>query len=164
MLDGIFEKYWKTQAFKFTIDSKNWTITNEQNQEFEPTKKWDFTAWESLRFAIDILQQIRNSGPKNADWTPTRNDDFLHSPVRDGDWKNGKHFDSREFLDKENKGKKAELPSCGDANGAYNIARKGIMMFERIKTFPERPDLLIFDKDWDVYLWNDEYTLWDLLY
>jgi hypothetical protein len=23
----------------------------------------------------------------------------------------------------------------GDANGAYNIARKGIMMFERIKEF-----------------------------
>ena len=26
-----------------------------------------------------------------------------------------------------------EYPTSGDANGAYNIARKGVMMLERIK-------------------------------
>ena len=42
-----------------------------------------------------------------------------------------------------------EYPTSGDANGAYNIARKGVMMLQRIKENPEKPDLLIRDAEWD---------------
>jgi CRISPR-associated protein Cpf1 len=149
ILDEVFGKYWKHQAFKFTIDKKNWTIKNEQGKDFEPTKKWASTAWESLRFAIDLIQQIRNSGAKSADWKPTRNDDFILSPVRDKHWK---HFDSRAFLDKENKQEKAEMPTSWDANGAYNIARKWIIMFKRIKEKPENSNLFVSDEEWDEFL------------
>lgn len=37
----------------------------------------------------------------------------------------------------------------GDANGAYNIARKGLMLLKRIKANPEKPNLIISSKDWD---------------
>ncbi|GHW02343.1 hypothetical protein AGMMS50249_1290 [candidate division SR1 bacterium] len=149
ILGGVFEKYGKNVAWKFTIDKEGGKITNEQNQEFEPTKKGEHTAWESLRFAIDLIQQIRNSGQKDSEGNPTKDDDFILSPVRGGD---GKHFDSREA--------DAIVPN-GDANGAYNIARKGAMMFERIKDFEKLteeekkkqkyPDLLIRDEEWDGF-------------
>lgn len=84
----------------------------------ELRKVGEHTAWESLRFAIEMIQQIRNIG------TSVRDSDFLLSPVRDA---LGKHFDSREWLD-DNDGKETpnnlKLPLSGDANGAYNIARK----------------------------------------
>lgn len=100
------------------------------------------TAWESLRFTIHLIQQIRNTGKPD----DRRNADFILSPVRD---ENGNHFDSRTYWDKEQRGEFAELPSSGDANGAYNIARKGIILNEHI-----RHDLkpYIRDEEWDAWL------------
>lgn len=92
-----------------------------------------------LKYAIELIQQIRNNGPKDKDGKPTKDDDFILSPVRD---ERGNHFDSRQSKD---------IPN-GDANGAYNIARKGLMMFERIQENFEKPDLYIKDEDWDKWL------------
>ncbi len=89
-----------------------------------------------IREAIDLIQQIRNTGVGNKD------NDFIQSPVRD---KNGQHFDSR---------KNDQIPN-GDANGAYNIARKGILVFVKpggIIDKPDKPDLYIKDQDWDKWL------------
>jgi len=113
--------------------------------------KKDKPAWESLRFVIILIQQIRNTG-KNGD---DRNGDFIQSPVRDE--KTGEHFDSRIYLDKEQKGEKADLPTSGDANGAYNIARKGIVVAEHIKRGFDK--LYISDEEWDTWLAGDE--IWD---
>jgi CRISPR-associated protein Cpf1 len=112
------------------------------------------TAWESLRFAIDIIQQIRNSG----DTKKGQDDNFLISPVRN---EQGKHFDSREYQ----KSKGHTLPKDGDANGAYNIARKGIIMYEHIKQWirdgrkkynendkTDDLDLFVSDEEWDLWL------------
>lgn len=44
----------------------------------------------------------------------------------------------------------------GDANGAYNIARKGAMILNRIKEKPEKPDLYISKLEWD-----EAVTDWD---
>lgn len=104
------------------------------------------TAWESLRFVINLIQQIRNTG------TLERDEDFIYSPVRD---ENGEHFDSRRYLDIEEKGGKAELPVSGDANGAYNIARKGIIAAEHIK---RGLSPYIFDQEWDAWLAGE--TVW----
>jgi CRISPR-associated protein Cpf1 len=41
-----------------------------------------------------------------------------------------------------------------DANGAYNIARKGIIMLKNIKANSEKPNLYISDEDWDYFLEN----------
>ncbi len=43
----------------------------------------------------------------------------------------------------------------GDANGAYNIARKGIMILNKIKDNPEKPDLFITKDDWDKFVQKD---------
>src|SRR3989344_5958259 len=88
--------------------------------------------WGNLRFAIEMIQQIRNTGTTDAD------DDFIVSPVRDA---TGNHFDSRRA--------KKNQPDSGDANGAYNIARKGIMMLDRIAS-DENP--YIRDSEWDAWL------------
>ena len=85
----------------------------------------------------------------------------MASPVRE----NEKHFDSREYWDKEQKVEKADMPSSGDANGAFNIARKGLLMNEHIKTWIEngKPkydkqasdlNLFISEAEWDLYLTN----------
>lgn len=99
------------------------------------------TAWESLRFVISLLQQIRNTGKNGVD----RDADFILSPVRDD---NGNHFDSRMYWDKEQRHETANLPSSGDANGAYNIARKGAILNEHIK---RSLSLYVRDEEWDAW-------------
>ena len=127
----------------------------------ELTKINNDTAWESLRLAIDLIQQIRNTG------STKRDNDFLLSSVR----KQGKHFDSREYWDVEQSVGQVLMPSSGDSNGAYNIARKGMMMNEHIRIWIKngKPkydkntsdlNLFISDKEWDLYLkskkeWKD---------
>ncbi|MDR2653089.1 MAG: type V CRISPR-associated protein Cas12a/Cpf1 [Prevotellaceae bacterium] len=118
----------------------------------------DHTAWESLRFAIDLIQHIRNSG----DHTKGQDENFLLSPVRN---EQGEHFDSRRHQKHEN----ADLPTNGDANGAYNIARKGIIMYEHIKQWIKdnkinKLNLFVCDEEWDLWLsdkskWNEKLKL-----
>ncbi len=106
------------------------------------------TAWESLRFNIELIQQIRNGD--GAEESP--NDNFLLSPARDID---DIHFDSRD--------KKLGLPVDADANGAYNIARKGLIMQAHITTWQAKGEpkyaakssdlsLFVSDEEWDLYL------------
>jgi hypothetical protein len=128
-LDRLFEGFDKDRSLHSQI----------VDEGLNPNKIELHTAWESLRFTIDLIQQIRNTG--NSD----RDEDFILSPVRD---KYGNHFDSRIHLDG---GDKATLPVSGDANGAYNIARKGIMMLERIKENSEKPNLYISNVEWDKF-------------
>ncbi|NJS41130.1 hypothetical protein HC766_01960 [Candidatus Gracilibacteria bacterium] len=66
----------------------------------------DMGKWDSLRYAIDLIQQIRNIGNNE------RDQDFIFSPIRDN---NGNYFDSREYWDKEKNNEKVDLPTCGDA-------------------------------------------------
>ena len=40
----------------------------------------------------------------------------------------------------------------GDANGAYNIARKGIMILDRIIKDPKKTDLFISKYQWDNFV------------
>lgn len=65
--------------------------------------------------------------------------DYLLSPVAD---ENGKFYDSRTCSD--------SLPKDADANGAYNIARKGLWAIRQIQETPvgERPNLAIKNKEW----------------
>jgi len=131
ILDGIFENF-----------DKNISLLEQIKQGKDLKKIDEHTAYETLRFAIDIIQQIRNSGKKGDE----RNSDFLHSPVRDA---NGEHYDSRLYQDKEVSGENVSLPTSGDANGAYNIARKGILMKEHLK---REFSLYISDEEWSVWL------------
>jgi len=135
VLNELFANFNKTKSLLEQMKS---------GVELSKPKNSKYTAWESLRFAIDLIQQIRNTG------TTKRDDDFLVSPVRD---ENGVHFDTRVYWDKEQSGEKAEMPTCGDAVGAFNIARKGIIMNEHIK---RELSLYVADTEWDAWLAGKE--------
>lgn len=75
--------------------------------------------WKYLAFLWNLLNQIRNTD-RSAEGDEN---DFLLSPV----WseKYGCFYDSRKAP--------SDIPNNGDANGAYNIAKKGMIILNRIK-------------------------------
>lgn len=81
---------------------------------------------------MSLLLQMRNSK------TGTEID-YLLSPVADA---NGNFYDSRNEME--------TLPKDADANGAYNIARKGLWVIRKIQssTDKEKPNLAISNKEW----------------
>lgn len=117
------------------------------------------TAVEELRYAIDMIQNIRNDG-KNA-----KDKNMLYSPVRDAQ---GRHFDTRNASAFSG----LETIVDADANGAFNIARKGAIMSQHIAEWVQagRPksklknekkeksdlNLLIRDGEWDMWLLDRE--------
>ncbi|MBR3311683.1 MAG: type V CRISPR-associated protein Cas12a/Cpf1 [Solobacterium sp.] len=78
--------------------------------------------------------QLRNSNPKTGE-------DYIISPVMD---KDGKFFLS-DVNDKS-------LPCDADANGAYNIARKGLMILKKIDEGKSSSDLKITNEEWFAYI------------
>lgn len=87
---------------------------------------------EPLMHLMKLLLQMRNS--------ETRTEvDYILSPVADAD---GNFYDSRKNI--------ATLPKDADANGAYNIARKGLWAIRKIQTTPigEKLNLAISNKEW----------------
>lgn len=156
LLDGLFKGFDLSKSLKEQlIAGKSLSKVN------------DHTAWDSLRFVIDIIQQIRNSGDVNK----KQDDNFLQSPVRN---EQAEHFDSRNYEKQEN----PKLPKDADANGAFNIARKGIIMYEHIKHWVINGkkevkidgndvsdlDLFISDNEWDLWLANQNDWKKDLGY
>lgn len=128
---------------KYEIDKKQNIIKQIQQNS---AKDLSADMLSHFLWILDLIMQIRNSDDKH--------NDFILSPVE----QDGKKFDSREYLiqagGKETTNSVA-LPTSWDANGAYNIARKWIMMLQRIKENPERPDLLIRDSEWDEFVANN---------
>lgn len=133
MFDILFDGLDKNESFFSQIMTKNISLKKIGDIVLNPNKA---TAWESLRFAIDAMQQIRNSGRTEKD------NDFILSPVRG---QKGNHFDSRLVTRMQ--------PVSGDSNGAYNIARKGIIMYEHIR---HGYKLFISDAEWDAWLAGKE--------
>ena len=74
---------------------------------------------EPLMQFMKLLLQLRNS-------RTNPEEDYILSPVAD---ENGVFYDSRSCGD--------QLPENADANGAYNIARKGLMLIRQIKEAKE---------------------------
>lgn len=87
---------------------------------------------EPLMHLMKLLLQMRNS-------ITNSEVDYLLFPVAD---ENGNFYDSRLCDD--------SLPHDADANGAYNIARKGLWAIQQIQATPEgeRPNLAIKNKEW----------------
>lgn len=147
-LNALFEKFDKSQSLL------------EQMKQGVELKKVDEnrTAYESLRKAINMIQQIRNTGSNKGD------DNFLLSPVRNSDG-TGIHFDTRKS---EDFGNLSHIKDA-DANGAFNIARKGLIMDAHYKYWVAQGkptikkegkkgkessalSLYISDREWDMWL------------
>lgn len=92
--------------------------------------------YQSLMYLMKMTLQMRNS--------ITGSDiDYLLSPVADAQ---GHFFDSRTAS--------ANLPKDADANGAYNIARKGLWMIEQIKKADDVKKIrfALSNKEWLQYV------------
>lgn len=70
----------------------------------------------SFMYLLKLTLQMRNSVPNSTI-------DYMISPIKD---ENGNFYDSRRVDDKT-------LPENADANGAYNIARKALMLIDKFK-------------------------------
>lgn len=127
-------------------DSKEINLTNEFKKLFSNYNigyeniKEDILKQESKDFWTDFLKllklmlQMRNSIPNTFE-------DYLISPVKNS---NGNFYNSKVADEK--------LPKDADANGAYNIARKGLMLINQIRNLDEnkleKVKFEISNKDW----------------
>lgn len=124
------EKIILTEEFKKAFADAGIDINS--NLKDEICSLTDKKYLEQLMHLMTLLLQMRNSK------TGTEID-YLLSPVADAD---GNFYDSRKCI--------ASLPKDADANGAYNIARKGLWAIRKIQSKPngERPKLAISNKEW----------------
>lgn len=101
----------------------------------------DATFYESLMKLLKLTLQMRNS-------RTGEDEDYIISPVTD---ENGVFFDSR------NNG--GSLPENADANGAYNIALKGLWALNQIKKADDvsKVKLSISNKEWLNYVQTKPY-------
>ena len=88
----------------------------------------DSNFYKSLTYYFNLLLQLRNSDSKN-------NIDYIICPSC--------NVHSKNWLQ--------DLNYNADANGAYNIARKWIIILNRIENDFEKPDLYVSDIDWDNF-------------
>lgn len=112
---------------------KEGILQNEKAKFFSATKEKDgYLGFYSL---FKLLLQLRNS-------ITNSREDYILSPVKN---KSGEFYDSR----KQDK----NLPLDADANGAYNIARKGLMILERIReSTGKKVNFAINKQEWLSYV------------
>ena len=128
-----------TEEFKLFFEKFGININYDLHTEILKQDKKDF--FEGLLHLLKLTLQMRNS--------KTGTDiDYMQSPVAD---ENGVFYNSNKC------GK--SLPENADANGAYNIARKGLMIIDKIKKSDNlnKIDLTISNKEWLVFAQNKPY-------
>lgn len=119
-----------TNAFKQLFDKYDIDINGNLKEAI--SSQTDAQFFKELLGLMKLLLQMRNS-------ITNSEEDYLLSPVADND----RHFfDSRKGIN--------SLPIDADANGAYNIARKGLWVLRKIQETPdgEKPSLTITNKEW----------------
>lgn len=116
---------WDTKEIVLNTDFKilfqKYNIDFSHDLQTQIVNQKDKAFFEELFYLFKLTLQMRNSK------TGTE-EDYLISPVKNG---NNTFYDSRDYEKLEN----PTLPKDADANGAYNIARKGLMWINQIKAF-----------------------------
>lgn len=188
LLIGLFQKF----GFNLKEDIKKQIENKEKNEELKENKEFGGETrnfYKSLVFCLNLILQIRNSS--SAKWTEDedgkikkfgKDADFIQSPIKPffttkcedyevkenfAGFKNRIIGDKNFTEDERMKQKKRILKEFnGDANGAYNIARKGVILLT--KKLPEwqkenqklkkegkkekfNPDLFISNTEWDKF-------------
>lgn len=105
-------------------------ISRQTDKKFFQNDKREGDCPRGLMQLFRLMVQMRNSEPGT-------NTDYLISPVADAQ---GRFFDSREVGD--------DLPKDADANGAYNIARKGLWLVRKIKEDPSFKKMTLTNQEW----------------
>lgn len=119
-----------TDAFKQLFDKYDIDINGNIKEAI--SEQTDAQFFKDLLGLMKLLLQMRNS-------ITNSEEDYLLSPVADDA---GHFFDSREGI--------SSLPIDADANGAYNIARKGLWVIRKIQETlsGEKTSLSITNKEW----------------
>ena len=119
-----------TDAFKQLFDK--YDIDMKGNLKEAICAQNDVQFFKDMMELMKLLLQMRNS-------ITNSETDYLLSPVAD---EKGQFFDSRRGI--------TTLPDNADANGAYNIARKGLWVIRKIQETAEneKPSLAITNKEW----------------
>lgn len=124
-----------TQLIKELLESEH--IDYLHGKDLKPViiKHSNKLLFEKLTYYLSILLMIRYISDEH---------DYILSPVE----KDGKFFDS-DMTKRDD-----QMPSDSDANGAYHIARKGLLLINRIKesTDLKNINLAIKNKDWLEYV------------
>ena len=128
-----------TDAFKQLFDKYDIDINGNLKEAI--SAQTDAQFFKELLGLTKLMLQMRNS-------ITNSEEDYLLSPVADI---TGHFFDSREGI--------SSLPIDGDANGAYNIARKGLLVIRKIQETPdgEKPSLTITNKEWLLFAQTKPY-------
>ena len=136
-----------TEEFKSLFESRGIDIHNHLKESVLEQEEKLFFYNDSNQGPLGFLQlfrlmlQLRNS-------VPNSEVDYIISPVAD---------DNECFYDSRVAG--GNLPQNADANGAYNIARKGLWIIKQIKKCNDLKDLrlAISNQEWLNYVQNKEY-------
>lgn len=133
-------KKWDTRREPVDLTNELKVLLNSRGIKFENGECFkeciyqqdDSRFFKELMRLLKLTLQMRNSRINS-------NEDWMISPIKN---------EKGEFFDSRNASK--TLPENADANGAYNIARKGIMVLNKIKAAKDlkKPDLLITNKEW----------------
>lgn len=115
-----------TEEFKSLFSKQGIDICGNLKEQIIAQSDAQF--FKELLYCLKLTLQIRNSRIGT-------DEDYLVSPVID---ENGDYFDSRTYDNSS--------PLNADANGAFNIARKGLMIVEQIKRNGDKIDLT--NKSW----------------
>ena len=133
------ERIMLTDAFKQLFDKYDIDINGNLKEAI--SAQTDAQFFKELLGLMKLLLQMRNS-------ITNSEEDYLLSPVADDA---GHFFDSREGI--------SSLPIDADANGAYNIARKGLWVIRKIQETPEgeKASLTITNKEWLQFVQKKPY-------
>ncbi len=133
-----------TSKLKDLFEQNRIQLTNINKQLVDRKKELAAELFQNIIFYFNLIMQIRNYDREKEGGDA----DYIQCPSC--------LFDSRKS---EGNGK-LSLITNGDANGAYNIARKGFMQLCRIRKNPDDPMKLITNKDWDEAVCNwDAYII-----
>ena len=124
------ERIMLTDAFKQLFERYGIDINGNLKEAIG--SQTDAQFYKDMMGLMKLLLQMRNS-------ITNSEEDYLLSPVAD---EKGNFFDSRKGIE--------SLPIDADANGAYNIARKGLWAIRKIQETrdDEKPSLNITNKEW----------------
>lgn len=120
-----------TSLFKTLLDAAGMDLTQPDLRK-AITAQGDAEFYKSFMYYIKLLLQMRNS-------ITGEDTDYMLSPVQDAE---GNFYDSRKNIEGQ--------PANADANGAYNIARKGLWVVDQLKYAEDitKPKLMMTNKDW----------------
>lgn len=130
--------YSPTLKLKQLLDDKKISYVSRNDLKSDILNQNDAAFFKELTSILKMTLQMRNSTIAGEE----KEQDYIQSCVMN---------EKGEFFNSDNA---TELqPKDADANGAYNIARKGLIMINRIKELKEgqKLDLLITNKEWLQY-------------